>query len=212
MKKVLFFLIGFVVTMLYVDNSTAAFLLPFVFAHCDTFDGPVIKAAQKALDTGDVRLVLIWVQKKDEPEITKAFQKTLEVRKLNAQAKDLADMYFFETLVRIHRAGEGAPYTGLKPAGLNLGPAVPAADKALETDKTEPLLKLLQDAVTEGVHKSFTKAESLKNYNKDDVETGRKYIEAYVSCVHYIERLYEAAKYPAKGHFPESEETHGHGH
>lgn len=183
-----------------------------IYAHCDTLDGPVVKAAQKALDTGDVKLVLIWVQKKDEAEITKAFEKTLQVRKLNARAKDLADMYFFETLVRIHRAGEGAPYTGLKPAGLDLGPAVPLADKALETGKAEPLLKFLQDTVKEGVHKSFTKAASLKNYKKDDVEAGREYVEAYVPFVHYIERLYEAAKYPAKGHFPESEETSEHHH
>jgi len=183
-----------------------------IYAHCDTLDGPVIKAAQDALDAGDVKLVLIWVQKKDEAEITRAFNGTFEVRKLNAQAKDLADMYFFETIVRIHRAGEGAPYTGLKPAGLDLGPAVPAADSALGKGKGEPLLKFLQDTVEEGVHRSFTKAVSLKSYKKDDVEAGREYVEAYVPFVHYIERLYEAAKYPAKGHFPESEGAHGHGH
>jgi hypothetical protein len=90
----------------------------------------VVQAAQKALETGNVHLVLIWVQKPDEAEITEAFQKALAVRKLNAEAKELADRYFFETLVRIHRAGEGAPYTGLKPAGRDLGPAIPAADKA----------------------------------------------------------------------------------
>src|SRR5512147_1018908 len=78
-------------------------------AHCDGLDGPVVKAAQKALETGNVNPVLIWVQKKDEGEIKQAFQKTLAVRKLNPQAKELADMYFFETLVRIHRAGEGEP-------------------------------------------------------------------------------------------------------
>jgi hypothetical protein len=43
------------------------------------------------------------------------FTKTLAVRKQSKEAKELADMYFFETLVRIHCAGEGAPYTGLKP-------------------------------------------------------------------------------------------------
>jgi len=76
-------------------------------------DGPVIKAAKQALETGDVNPVLIWVLKKDETEIRNAFQKTLAVRKLSPEAKELADMYFFETLVRIHRAGEGEPYTGL---------------------------------------------------------------------------------------------------
>lgn len=58
---------------------------------------------------GNVNLVLIWVQKTDEDEVKKAFQKTLAVRKLNPQAKELADTYFFETLIRIHRAENGHP-------------------------------------------------------------------------------------------------------
>ena len=62
-------------------------------------------------------------------------------------------MYFFETLVRIHRAGEGEPYTGMKPAGRDLGPAVPAADKAIVDGKLEPLYKLL----IETIHEGFTK-------------------------------------------------------
>lgn len=78
------------------------------FAHCDTLDGPVVAAARKALDSGNVNLILVWVQKKDEGEIRNMFQKAVAVRKAGGQAKELADMYFFETLVRIHRAGEGA--------------------------------------------------------------------------------------------------------
>src|SRR3990172_3399701 len=105
-----------------------------VLAHCDTMDGPVVKAAQRALATGNVSLVLIWVQKKDEAEIKEAFNKTLAIRKLSPAAKELADTYFFETLVRIHRAGEEAPYTGLKPAGYKPEPGIAAADKALETE------------------------------------------------------------------------------
>ena len=80
-----------------------------------------------------------------------SFAKTLAVRKLNPEARELADLYFFETLVRIHRAGEGAPYTGLKPAGRDLGPAIPAADKAIETGALEPLLKLITSESTNGL-------------------------------------------------------------
>jgi hypothetical protein len=105
--------------------------LPRALAHCDGLDGPVVQAARKALETGEVNLVLIWVQKPDEAEIKRAFDHAQTVRKLSAEARELADRYFFETLVRIHRAGEGAPFTGLKPAGRDLGPAIPAADNAL---------------------------------------------------------------------------------
>lgn len=177
-----------------------------VFAHCDGMDGPVVKAAKKALETGNVNLVLNWVQQKDETEITKAFQKTLAVRKLNPDAKELADMYFFETLVRVHRAGEGAPYTGLKPAGRDLGPAIPAADRAIEDGVGEPLVKLLTGVVQDGLHGLFHEVVAKKNFTKDDVEGGREYVKTYVEFVHYVERIYEAARNPAHGHFTEQEE------
>jgi hypothetical protein len=172
-------------------------------AHCDGLDGPVVKAAQKALEMGNVNLVLIWVQNEDEGEIKKAFQKTLAVRRLNPQAKELADMYFFETLVRIHRAGEGAAYTGLKPAGRDLGPAIPAADKALDDDKVEPLVKLLTAAMQTGIREQFKHLIVKKKFGKDDVSAGQEYVKGYVEFVHYVERIYEAAKNPAEGHYPE---------
>ena len=180
---------------------TITLILPKqVIAHCDGLDGPVVKAAQAALENGNVNPVLIWVQKKDEAEIKQAFQKTLAVRKLNSQAKELADMYFFETLVRIHRAGEGEPYTGLKPAGRNLEPAIPAADKAIESGKVEPLLKILTETIQTEVRERFTPVTAKKKFKSDDVEAGREYVEAYVPFVSYIERIYATAKGAAKGH------------
>jgi len=189
----------------------AGFAVPrVVMAHCDGMDGPVVTAAQKALDTGDVNLVLIWVQKNDEDEIRKAFQKTLGIRKLSPEAKELADMYFFETLVRTHRAGEGAPYTGLKPAGRDLGPAIPAGDKAIIDGKVEPVVNLLTDQIQKGIHEQFKKVMARKKFNKDDVAAGREYIETYVTFIHYVEHLYEASKEPSHGHYPEATEGGGH--
>ena len=181
-----------------------------LLAHCDGLDGPVVKPAQRALATGDVSLVLVWVQEKDEPEIRAAFQKTLAVRKLNAEARTLSDSYFFETLVRIHRAGEGAPYTGLKPAGRDLGPAIPAADTAIETGSSEALLKLLTSATATGIREQFEAVRRARMAAKEGgVVAGRKYVEAYVSFIHYVEGLYQAAKHPAHGHFEETEGAAG---
>ncbi len=199
-KKALFIIL----TVLAVMSLIVLFGSLQAFAHCDGMDGPVVLAAKKALETGDVNLVLIWVQKKDEGEIRKAFQKTLAVRKLGPDAQGLADMYFFETLVRIHRAGEGAPYTGLKPAGRDLGPAIPAADKALANGTVEPLLKLLTATMQDGIHEQFKKVMAKKNFKKADVNAGREYIEAYVVFIHYVERIYESAKEPAHGHYSEA--------
>jgi hypothetical protein len=173
------------------------------FAHCDTLDGPVVAAAREALDQNNPNLVLIWVKKENEPELKAAFEKALSVRKLNPSAKDMADMYFFETLVRVHRAGEGAPYVGLKPAGTDLGPAIPAADKAITTGDVQPVAKLLTETLQAGLKEQFARVEAHKNYDKNDVAAGREYVEAYVSYVHYVEGLYDAAKADAHGHYEE---------
>ena len=161
-------------------------------AHCDTLDGPVVSAARQALESGNANLVLGWVQKKDEAEVRNVFQKVLAVRKSGAAAKDLADMYFFETLVRVHRAGEGAPYTGLKPAG-KIEPAIALADKALETGKLEPVGKALTERTHDGLHKQFEAVMAKKNYKPGDVAAARAYVGAYVEYVHYVERVHDAA-------------------
>jgi len=180
------------------------------FAHCDGLDGPVVKAAQKALETGNVNLVLIWVRKNDEGEVKNAFQKTLAVRKLSPQAKELSDMYFFETLVRVHRAAEGEPYTGLKPAGRDLGPAIPTADKAIESGKVEPLLKLLTESMQTEVREKFKQAMAKKKYRADDIDAGRAYVEAYVPFVRYVEAIYEAVRSSSDGHLHHVEREAAH--
>lgn len=180
-----------------------------VMAHCDGLDGPVVTLAKKALDTGNVNLVLPWVPKVGEREIRRAFDHALSVRKLGPEAKGLADTFFFETLVRVHRASEGAPYTGLKAAGLDLGPAIPAADKALDSGSIEAVEKLLTQAIHKGLREHFHAAMSRKKFAPNDVVAGRRYVEAYVPYVHYAEGLWEAATKSAKGHHPEPAE-HAH--
>lgn len=174
------------------------------WAHCDGLDGPVVTAARTALESGDVDRVLIWVLPEDEAEIRAAFAETMNVRALGPDARALADRYFFETLVRIHRAGEGAPYTGLKPAGRDLGPAIPAADEAIESGSAEALLGLLTAEVQSGTRRNFTAVMDRKDFAPDDVAAGRDYVESYVTFIHYVERLYEAAHLPSEGHYPES--------
>lgn len=173
------------------------------FAHCDGLDGPVVGAARTALQTTNINHVLIWVRPQDADEIKRAFQETLTVRKLSPQAQSLADQYFFETLVRIHRTGENAPYTGLKPAGRDLGPAIPAADKAIETGSDKALIELLTNKVQEGLRKHFKGAVDKKKFAPDDLTAGREYVDAYVTYIHYVERLYEAAEKPVGGHYHE---------
>lgn len=181
-------------------------------AHCDGLDGPVVGAARMALQTADLNRVLIWVRPDDISEIRRAFDDALAIRRLGPQAQELADRYFFETLVRIHRAGEGAPYTGLKPAGRDLGPAIPAADKAVETGSLDEVARLLTEAVRNGLHTRFHDLMAKKSFRADDVTAGRRFIESYVTFIHYVEGLYKAAAQPAAGHHHEPAAGHDSNH
>ena len=156
-----------------------------VSAHCDTVEGPVVATARIALDKGDVTPLLKWVRSKEEKKIRAAFLQTLALRSMGAEAKELADMYFFETLVRIHRAGEGVPYTGLKP-GEAIDPAVALADKALEKGKVDKLVNVLTKAMANGIRERFQHASETRKHADDSVAAGREFVESYVVFTHYL--------------------------
>jgi len=184
---------------------------PFATAHCDTLDGPVVSAAKGALASGDVTPVLRWVQTKDEAEIRAAFQRTLVVRSRGPEARDLADMYFFEPRGRTHRAGEGAPYDGIKPAGA-VEPGIADADAALERGDVGALTTALSEHLTEGLRERFTRAMDLKPHADESVEAGRQYVEAYVEFIHYVERLHADIVGGAGHHGQSAEPSTHHGH
>lgn len=169
------------------------------FAHCDSLDGPVVQAARRALSSSDVNLVLPWVPPDQESAIREAFLQAIAVRKLNTNAERLADTWFFETLVRIHRAGEGAPYEGLKPAGSDIAPALRSADAAIATGDPGALQKTLTAGVEQGLRRRFSRVLELKGYKPADVNAGRTYVAAYVDFIHFAERL-EKALTPAGEH------------
>ena len=173
--------------------TLAAWMPVCAFAHCDTLDGPVVQAGRKALESGDVKRALIWVKHEHEAEIETVFRKALAVRKLGVEAKELADMFFFETLVRVHRAGEGAPYTGLKPAGAKVDPAIAAVDKAVETGSIKLLSQTIKDEVGAGLESRFKEVLARKKFATSDVEAGREYVAAYVELMHYAEGIHNAA-------------------
>ena len=191
----------------------AATLVPGpVFAHCDGLDGPVVGAARKALNSGDPNAVLIWVQPKDEAAVRNAFAEAVAVRKLSPQAREMADRYFFETLVRLHRTGEGASYTGLKPAGRDLGPAIPLADKAVQSGSDKDIAAFAAKEAEQGVHAKFIDLQRKRNFRPDDLAAGRDYVASYVSFVHYVEGLYQAASSHAAGHYAEDEQSQAPAH
>jgi hypothetical protein len=167
--------------------SMLILLTNVTFAHCDTMDGPLISDARKAMGQNNVNYVLKWVSSANESEIRDAFNLVMKVKGLSPEAKELSEKYFFDTLVRIHRAGEGMPFTGVKPHGTPIDEKVLAADRSIEIGN----LSLLKDLVTKDIlpelTKRFERVMSMKNFDVNNVEAGREYIEAYVQFFKFAE-------------------------
>ena len=165
-----------------------ATLLPVTAeAHCDTADGPAVRAGRRALETGNLNHALPWIPASGEAELRDVFESAQRVRRLGTEAAGLADRLFLETLVRLHRMGEGVGFTGIQPAGAPLDPVVRAADEALATRSDADLLTLVPEDRRAELDERFRAALALQDFDVDDVVAGRRYLAAYVRFLTYAE-------------------------
>ena len=159
-------------------------------AHCDSYDGPVIKDAVKALETNNVNLVLKWVITEQEKEIIPLFNKTYALKTGDKEIYAIVEKHFFETLVRLHRETEGAPYTGLKPAGTTKQ-IIQMTDKALYEGNVDDFLAKLNSHIDNVVREKYQKVALLNKVKDSSTEQGREFVEAYVDYTHTVEAIHD---------------------
>lgn len=159
-------------------------------AHCDSTRGPVIPEARVALEKGDVRPILKWVDAASEAELRAAFEQAQVVRAQGPEARELADQYFLETLVRLHRAGEGAPYTGITDAPID--PIVAMADDALVGGSADEMIGRINRHLARSIEEKFQQVRTAYAHKDDSVEAGREFVAAYVTYVHFVEGVHDA--------------------
>ncbi len=163
---------------------------PVAFGHCDWINGPVVASARTALAKGDVTPVLKWVAAADEAEIRRAFDRTLVARRSSPEARELADQWFFETLVRIHRAAEGEAFTGLKGAEYQPEAGIEMADHAIDENSLAELEKSIMAAMRSELQKRYTAAMVAKEHADESVEAGRRFVHAYAEFIHYVDGVH----------------------
>lgn len=177
--------------------------------HCDSLDGPVVTAARRALEADDVDLVLPFVPEHAEAEVRAMFASVQPARGLGEAAREVADRLFFETVVRVHRAGEGAPYDGLKPAGLDVGPVIPLAERAIETGSAQAVTEYLTGVLSDELKHRLDEVNTLAAVKERSVPDGRAYVEAMLGFQVYSHHLLQAMHAPAHG---DAGHTGGHSH
>jgi hypothetical protein len=168
-------------------------------AHCDSYDGPVITDARQALETNNVELVLKWINKSQENEIKALFEKTVNLKNGDGEIYRIVEKHFFETLVRLHRETEGAPYTGLKPAGTTK-PIIMLTDQAISSGDLDGLLTKLNNHIGQVIREKYKKVQELNKVKNESVEKGREYVHAYVDYTHTVEAVHDIVEHGAGEH------------
>lgn len=173
-----------------------------LFAHCDSYDGPVIKDAVKALESNNVSLILKWIDKEQESEVVSLFNKTYNLSTGDKQVYEIVKKHFYKTLVRLHRETEGASFTGLKPSGTTKQ-IILMSDKAIETEEVDNLVRLLNDHLNKAIHEKYHKVAALSKVKDSSPEQGREYVKAYIDYTHTLEAVHDIIEHsetPSSGH------------
>ena len=169
-------------------------------AHSDSAQGPVATAARDALAEGNVDLVLPYVKADQEQELTAAFNQTVAIRDSGPEVQKLADQYFVETAVRLHRVGEGASYTGLKD-DVEISPALAAAEASLEEGTRDQVLTVLKRDLRVELTERFESVLDAREAERANpsVETARERAEAELMFEKYVLEI-ETATNAELGH------------
>ena len=194
-SRVRTFLVTAVLSMLVISPA---------FAHCDSYDGPVVKDALQALETNNVALVYKWISTEQEAEISALFTKTYNLKKGDKEIYSLVEKHFLETLIRLHRQTEGFGFDGIKAAGTTK-PIVQLSDKAIETGNVENLINQLNGHIAKVVEDKYNAVKELEKVKNESPEKGRDYVKAYVMYTHSLEAIHDIVETVASGHA-----EHGH--
>jgi Family of unknown function (DUF6448) len=158
---------------------------------CDNMDGPVVKAAEVALEMENVNYVLPYILEKYEDELKDAFERTIHVRELSGDAAELADYWFFETTVRLHLKGRNRPYTGLKSSEIKGDPVLSMAKQAINNENLNNLMNFLLNSIKEDVDVRFDDVISKKDYDVNDVDDARDYVDSMLNFYFYLQQLFK---------------------
>lgn len=157
--------------------------------YCDTMDGPIVTAAEIALEMENINYVLPFVKKEHETELKEAFEKSVIVRELSGEAAEIADYWFFETAVRLHMLGAGKPYSGIKQSGLNKEHIILKAQDAVENQDKTALEDLLLESLRDAIEKKYEITISKKDYDVNDTEAARNYLNSLFDLVEFSNEI-----------------------
>lgn len=152
----------------------------------DMTNGPVMGAAKMALDKGNVNYVLIWVPEESENKLKNLFEKTFCESRAGKDMEDIAINWYFETVKRLHRAGERRLYTCMNPDGSDERSVVPKVKRAIETGEADEIIGFIPKTKEHDFRHRLHHLIEKKNYDVNNVAAGREYVAEFIDFIIYL--------------------------
>jgi glutaredoxin len=159
-------------------------------SYCETRNGPAIRAAKRALETGNVNYVLIWVPEESEKKLKNLFEKTFCEYKARKDGADITIDWYLETVNRLHKLGENRQYACIKTAGLDESPVILIAEKAIETGDAKEAIRFIPKACEDDFRYRFQHVLDKKNYDVNNLSAGRAFVTAFIDFIVYLHDMY----------------------
>jgi hypothetical protein len=152
-------------------------------------NGPVMRAAKMALETGNADHILIWVPEESENTLKNLLEKTCCERTTQRKARNHSIEWYLQTINRLH-----SEY--YRPHDLNISTKTPEerktillVERACETGNFDEIATVMQITSDEEIRQRFNDVLNKSNYDMDNIAAGRAYVSAFTDFIACINSL-----------------------
>jgi hypothetical protein len=156
---------------------------------CNQHDGPVTRAAKRALETGNAQYILIWIQKESENTVKNLLERACCERTTRKDSHQRTTDWFFETVNRLHSAYYGPCNLDISTKSREEKEIILLVERACESGNVEELLTIIPDASAVEMRQCFEDVMKKRDYGGKNSAAGRVYISAvvdFIACVHHL--------------------------
>ena len=152
-------------------------------------NGPVRKAAEMALVTGDADYVLLWVLKESENTLKNLLEKTCCERNSQKYVQNNSPDWYFETVNRLFERSWKTDFSGRDSGGFDENPIVRMVQRAIESGEINELCRIVPQPERDDLMQRFIDLIHKRNYDLHNLAAGRAYVSAFLDFTGRVHNL-----------------------
>jgi hypothetical protein len=152
-------------------------------------NGPVIRAAKMAMETGNASYILIWLPKEAENTLKNLLERTYCENRTRKNTQNHSIDWYFKSVNRLHSRYGWPDYPGMKFKETDEETIALMVERAFESGNFEEINSIIPLNHSGDARERFHKVMMKRNYSVDDIAAGRVYVSAFIAFIVYLHNL-----------------------